>query len=101
LILVVAHLDEADETVDELAAAGLEVLRLPALEALPGESGVSAALLAERLHVVRRVLALGEAGADTGAAPIIVAPIQALMQGVPPPRLLDDMSLVLRRGDTR
>ncbi len=94
VVLVVAHLDEADETVDELTSAGVEALRLPALEALPGESSVSAELLAERLHIVRRVLRMEEA--DDGM--VIVCPIQALMQGVPRPEHLDEMSLVLERG---
>ena len=41
LLLVTAHLDDADEALDELEAAGLTAARLPALEQLPGETSVS------------------------------------------------------------
>lgn len=52
VLYVVAHLDEADETLDELAAAGVDAARLPALEVLPGETGISLELFAERLALV-------------------------------------------------
>ncbi|MFM7133822.1 MAG: transcription-repair coupling factor, partial [Planctomycetota bacterium] len=75
-LLVVAHLDEADDAVEELQALGAEAMLFPALEVLPGETSPSAELLVARLSVVRR-LAAGDA---PGA---IVAPIAALMQAVP------------------
>ena len=71
VVLVLAHVDDADEALDELTSAGAPVLRLPALEALPGETHASLELLAERLSVVRAVATLGK------ATPVIVAPIQA------------------------
>src|SRR5262249_13589714 len=55
VVLVLAHVDDADEALDELTSAGAAVLRLPALEALPGESHASLELLAERLAVVKTV----------------------------------------------
>ncbi len=97
VVLVVAHLDDADEAVDELGACGVEAVRLPALEVLPGESNVSLDLFAERVAVVRRVLALDASGEVDGGF-VIVCPIQALMQGVPAPARLDDVSVNLSIG---
>ncbi|MCC6680593.1 MAG: transcription-repair coupling factor [Phycisphaeraceae bacterium] len=99
VLLVVAHLDEADDALDDLelfAAAGipgdgLKVERFGAMEVLPGESAVSLELLAERLGVVDRLV--------KGDAPdLIVAPIQALMQSVPEPEALQRFGLTLASG---
>ncbi|MDX2131937.1 MAG: transcription-repair coupling factor [Planctomycetota bacterium] len=87
VVLVLAHLDDADEAHDELAGAGVDVRRLPALEVLPGESDPVADLVVERLARVR------EAG-DAPGGRVIVAPVQALMQRVPRP---DDLGRFLRR----
>lgn len=95
IILVVAHLDDADETVEELTAVAVPCTRFPALEVLPGESAVSLDLFAERLAVQRRVLS------DAAVPAVLVAPIQALMQGVPAPDSLDELSLTLRVGESR
>ena len=73
---VVAHLDEADDAVEELRSLGIDAAPFPAIEVLPGETSPSADLTVARLAVVRR---LGE-GAPP---PVIVAPIAALMQAVP------------------
>jgi transcription-repair coupling factor (superfamily II helicase) len=94
VMLVVAHLDDADEAEDELSAAGVQVIHLPGLEVLPGESGVSVELFAERLAAVRAVAGL------TSESPVIIAPIQALMQAVPAPARMGELSLVLSRGET-
>ncbi len=61
VLLVVAHLDEADDALEDLAlleAAGyaLQRDRLSALEVLPGETHASLELLAERLAVVERLV---------------------------------------------
>ena len=56
VVLVVAHIDEGDETLDELLGAGVAAMRLPALEVLPGETGVALDQLAERLAVARVLL---------------------------------------------
>lgn len=94
VLMVVAHLDDADEAREELASAGVDAARLAALEVMPGESGVSLDLFAERLGVVRRLAA--------GAPPsVLIAPIQALMQSVPRPEVLDQLSITLRVGDAR
>jgi len=95
-ILVVAHLDEADNAADELRAAGVRAVRFPALEVLPGETNVSLDCVGERLHSVRA--AVGGGFNDPG---VLLCPVQALMQPVPAPERLDDLSLRLARGDTR
>lgn len=92
VLLVVAHLDDADEVADELSSSGVAAARLPALEVLPGETGVSLDLFAERLALIRR---LGDA---TGPR-VLVAPIQALMQPAPPPENLSRLALKLTRGE--
>ena len=92
ILLVVAHLDDADEAMDEFEGLGLEAAKFPAMELAPGGSKVSLDVLAERLSLVKR---LGEG--DIPA--IIVTPIQALMQAVPDATQLDQMFLVIRLGD--
>ncbi len=92
IVLVVAHLDEADEAVDELSDLAVEGRRFPALEVLPGESGVSLELLGERLTVLRDL----SLGGDLG---IVVAPIAALMQAVPDPPHAARMLRTIRPGD--
>ncbi|MFN3168450.1 MAG: transcription-repair coupling factor [Phycisphaeraceae bacterium] len=97
VLLVVAHLDEADDATDDLALfaeAGHELgaQRFGALEVLPGESGVNLELLAERLGVVD---GLSRERLTNG---VIVAPIQALMQGVPKPEAVPQFTLTLSAG---
>jgi transcription-repair coupling factor (superfamily II helicase) len=124
VLLVVAHLDEADDAVDDLellteAGHALIGQRFGALEVLPGETSVNLELLAERLDVVQS-LALhprrtgvppvnppkadpnghNPAGDGRDAGPtVLVAPIQALMQGVPRPESLDLFTLEIKPGD--
>lgn len=105
VVLVTAHLDDADEALDELTAAGAFVHRLGALEVLPGESNISPELLAERLALVRLAAEIGSTGAGTrgrGAGertPVFICPIQALMQAVPRPDRLPALVRTLRVGD--
>ena len=81
VLYVCAHLDEADDAVDDLErftqgatspGAALSVQRFGALEVLPGETSVSLELLAERLGVVERLGrergSAAEARDDAGAA---------------------------------
>ena len=98
VLLIVAHLDDADEAVDELQQAGIDAWRFPALEVLPGETGVSLELFAERLAVQRRVVS-GSLWSDRPG--VLVCPIQAAMQGVPAVAKLDELSITLRTGDQR
>ncbi len=93
VLLVVAHLDEADDALDDLELFdGLGAARFGALEVLPGETSVQLDLLAERLGMVER---LGQ-GAVTGPA-VVVAPIQALMQSSPAVDRLSEFTLTLRQ----
>ncbi len=94
IVCCVAHLDDADAIEEELLSHAIDARKLPALEVLPGESGVSLELFAERLSVVRQLVA--------GAPPrVLIAPVQALMQAVPSPARLDDLSMTLAQGDGR
>ncbi|MGH7292484.1 MAG: hypothetical protein ACREJT_14800, partial [Myxococcota bacterium] len=97
---VVGHLDEADEALDELTAAGIDAARLPALEVLPGESGVSLELFAERLAVVRRLL--GAAGGDgvSSVPRVLIAPIQSLMQPVPGAKTIGTLARTVRTKES-
>ncbi|MGP1271754.1 MAG: transcription-repair coupling factor [Phycisphaerales bacterium] len=95
VMLVLAHLEDAEFAVDELELLGTEAIRLPAMEVLPGESSAAADLVAERIAAVRRVLAC-----QAGSAPVIVAPVHALMQSVPRPAQLDRLTLAVETGQT-
>jgi transcription-repair coupling factor (superfamily II helicase) len=96
-LLVVAHIDESDDALEELATLGLAALRLPALEVLPGETDIALDLFAERLAVQREVMRLAEG--PSGTPPVLIAPIQALMQGVPRPERLGDLARTIDAGD--
>ena len=92
VLLVVAHLDDADEAADELLSQGIRAWRLPAMEALPGEPGVGLDQVSERLS------ALGALAA--GVSPeVMVTPIQGLMQLVPPIEKLPGLMRRLSVGD--
>ena len=91
VVLVVAHLDDAEECVDELTGLGVGAMRFPAIEALPGETGASAELFAERLLCAR-------AAPGLSGAFVVVAPIAALMQLVPAPSRLESLARELRAG---
>ncbi|MCG3122221.1 MAG: Transcription-repair-coupling factor [Phycisphaerales bacterium] len=94
VVLVVGHIDEADEAVDELTGQGVEAFRLPALEVLPGETGVALDLFAERLAAARRVL---EDAAGTRPR-VMVCPIQALMQSLPAPSKMESLTRTVAVG---
>ncbi|MEM6333423.1 MAG: DEAD/DEAH box helicase, partial [Planctomycetota bacterium] len=105
VLLVTAHLDEADDALDDLdllppRGFAVTAARFGALEVLPGESQVSLDLLAERLDLVGRLAPGKEApNHPTAKSPnVIVAPIQALMQPVPGRDKLDAVSLELKPG---
>ncbi|MFN5496542.1 MAG: hypothetical protein ACK5C3_08200 [bacterium] len=91
VVLVVAHLDEADDAVEELRALGVGAMLCPALEVLPGETSPSAELTVARRAGVRRL-------ADRAPPAAIVAPIAALMQAVPEPAALGSLVRELKTG---
>lgn len=96
ILFIVAHMDDADEALDELTTMGIVAKRFPALEILPGETGVSPELLSERLATVRYAINLkNEPDSQHNEPAIIIAPIPALMQAIPIAEKLDDFSLNL------
>ena len=106
VLLVVAHLDDSDDALEDLelfstlapGGGALRRARFGALEVLPGESNVSLELLAERLAVVEGLVAAGAKEAPGPRASVLVAPIQALMQPVPEPAALGEFALMLAPG---
>lgn len=96
ILLVTAHLDEADDAIEDLLRfteldPSFRAARFGALEVLPGESNVSLDLLAERLAVVSDL--------SKGNSPqVLIAPIAALMQPVPRPDELERFVFELRKG---
>ncbi|MBL9141689.1 MAG: hypothetical protein JNK53_07465, partial [Phycisphaerae bacterium] len=96
VLLVTAHLDEADEALAELndlhaSGVGPECALLPALESIVGEGTTTLDLLSDRLTLVRRM-------AEGNVAPITVAPFPSLMQTVPGAALLPKLLRVVREG---
>jgi len=93
VLLVTAHLDDADEALDDLDLFdAMDAAVLPALEVMPGESNVSLELLTDRLATVGRLI-------EDEQPTVLIAPVQALMQAVPTPATLDQLSRRLARGD--
>ncbi len=77
VVLLVAHLDDADHAEGELEAAGLDVLRLPMLDVgFDGTVGLDS--LARRIATLRALSAM-----PTTKAWLLVCPVQAAMQPVP------------------
>lgn len=101
VLLVTAHVDDADNAEDELRGFGVASARFPALEVLPGESSASVDLLAQRLSVIE-LLRAWSSGNDTAAerGRVVIAPIQALMQSVPSQNRLSSAMLTLRKGES-
>lgn len=94
VVIVCAHLDEAEDLHAEISTIDAEASTLfPALELSPGETSISADLFTQRLMIARDI----NAGNITG---VIIAPIAALMQ--PVPALTRGQSLIreLALGDT-
>src|SRR5690606_32154433 len=100
-----AHVDEAEAAEDELASDDCRVIRLPALESLPGETGVALDLFADRLRAVRAVAEesreerVERRGGGSAGPTVIIAPIHALMQAVPHPDALDELTRTIARAD--
>jgi len=94
IILVCAHLDEAEDLFAEISAVDPDApIVFPALELAPGESSVSADLFTQRLSVMR------ELGAND-IPRIIIAPIAALMQPVPSASRANDLVRELTKGQS-
>ncbi|MCB9838742.1 MAG: transcription-repair coupling factor [Phycisphaeraceae bacterium] len=95
VVLITAHLDDADEVVDELTSMGQTAHRLAALQSLPGESDVSIELVAQRLGLIRSLVS-----GELGPGVVVACPIQALMQTVPPAGTLDALLRTVTKGQT-
>jgi len=95
ILYVAAHLEEADRAADDLEVfADREVAVLSAFEARPAEGPAALEIGAERARLCAALLARGE------PHPLVVAPVQALMQSVPTPEALQEATLALRTGQT-
>ncbi|MBU3729060.1 MAG: DEAD/DEAH box helicase, partial [Phycisphaerales bacterium] len=93
MVLVTAHLDEADDAFATLAWLGADVAMMPALEQAAGESAAASAQYADRIALVRQLVSGGD-----GVPRVIVAPAVALMQGVPGAADMDATMRSLVRG---
>lgn len=93
VVIVCAHLDEAEDLNAEVASLDESApILFPALELSPGETSVSADLFTQRLMIARDI----EAGNTTG---VIIAPIAALMQPIPAPDRGRSLIRELASGD--
>ena len=88
MVLLTAHLDEADDAFATLAGLGVDVAMLPALEQASGEAAAASGQYTDRIALVRQLM-----GARGALPRVIVAPAVALMQGVPG---ADDMESTMR-----
>lgn len=90
VVLIHAHVEDAQHAADELECLGLPVVELPAIEA-----DASARTLAGRVAAVRRVQELGERDAPFA----VVGSIHAWMQPAPAAEQIDKLSRTVRTGD--
>ena len=93
VLIVCAHLDEAEDLLAETHAIGQSGSEIfPALELAPGESSVSAELFANRAAKIAQIRA--------GQVPeILITPIAALMQPVPSAQRIDELVREINKGD--
>ena len=98
ILYVVSHLEEADRAQDDLEFFLQRPCDLfPAWETLPGEGAAAGEVEAERLNICGRFLGDVRSPTDERAC-VIVTPIQALLQPVPPPKALRANTLRLEVG---
>ena len=102
MLVVTAHLDEADDAVDQLhffrrpgLGEAADVRLYPAFEVLPGESNLSHELAAQRLELLTDLQF-----PSSNSPAFIVAPVQALMQPSPGKDLLAELVKSVRVGQT-
>ncbi|MFG0305579.1 MAG: transcription-repair coupling factor [Phycisphaerales bacterium JB040] len=96
VVLLVAHLDDAEEIEAELTEQRGEgfVRRVPALEAAPGETGLNIEQFAERALLARSL-----AGDPADHPRVLVVPMAAAMQAIPRPERLADLVRTVSAGD--
>jgi transcription-repair coupling factor (superfamily II helicase) len=93
ILIVVAHVGDVDDFADDVATfAGAKPIILPAWDRLPKEVGPGDEVFGNRIRVAKRL---------AGALPprFVVAPMQALMQPIPRPEVLERGSRTIRVGD--
>ncbi|MBN1344153.1 MAG: transcription-repair coupling factor [Phycisphaerae bacterium] len=101
LLYIASHLEAADEARDDIElATGVAGELFAAWEALPGEGPASHEIAAERLRLCS-ILRDHAGGADGTSPPMIIAPVQGVMQPVPTREALDANSLVIASGSER
>ncbi len=125
VLLMCGHLDEADDIADDIALfLGRRPEIMPALELSGALGSASEELVANRMQLVARLAGMGDgttaAKSDAGSAkrgsigdtsnpqsairnpqsppPLIVAPVQAVMQPVPSKRQLNELIWNLQKG---
>jgi transcription-repair coupling factor (superfamily II helicase) len=95
ILYIAAHLEEADRAADDLQTfTERDVSILTAFDGRYGEGAAAIEIAAERARVCARLLA------NDTPNPIVVAPIQALMQAVPTPKALEAATRALHVGQS-
>lgn len=101
IFYITARPEEADDVRDDLELfAGRPCLLFPAWESLPGEGAASQEIEAERLDVLRVLSARSSVRGSREATLVVSAPIQAVLQTVPKPAVLEQHTLHLVKGKT-
>ena len=98
-LYITAHLEEADEVQDDLELfCGRSCELFPAWETLPGEGAAAGEIEAERLRLCTLLRTWKQMQVEP--APVVVAPIQALLQPVPTEAQLTRHTLWLKVGES-
>ncbi len=96
VLIVAAHLDDADQIADDIEVFTSKPAQLfPAWEVDVGSDHVNDEIAGERLRVCNL---LDQRGGSGGLAEVIVAPVMALLQPVPSAEQLNQSRLSLIRG---
>ncbi|NOX97989.1 MAG: transcription-repair coupling factor [Nitrospirae bacterium] len=101
-LFIVSTIEEAEKTEDELKAiSGDEIYLFPARETLPGEDiAPHPDIVSDRLQVLERLLSYNLKPSTLNFKPLVVAPLQALLNGVVSPAVLRSRLLRLTVGQT-
>ncbi|ODT97617.1 MAG: transcription-repair coupling factor, partial [Planctomycetes bacterium SCN 63-9] len=93
LVVVIAHVGDLDDFRDDVEGfAGIAPELFPAWERLPRELEATDEIFGKRLRVIKRL-------AGPNPPKLIVAPFQALLQPVPRPEIVDQLSRRLSVGE--
>ncbi len=100
IVLVCGHIDEADDLADDLELfIGRRPQVLPALELTGSMGQLSEEQVSNRMRLIMGLADGQKIGTGAIFRPMLVAPIQALMQAVPSKEQLQHLILTLRPGD--